>query len=385
MKEKIFKDFNIDSATEVRIINHCDMMKFDGCNCKIKKNDEGFYVGSAPVAKVGIMSYMMNDGSVFRELIPGEVLFDKDSMVTLKLKPITDSHPLEKVVNVNNASYRQVGYIGETVEREDNFLCCNMVITDANCIKKIDEGKQELSPGYTTEVVMQPGTFENEHYDGIQVSRKYNHLAVVDRARGGADIKMNLDGFELNINKEIEMPKVKIDGIEYEAAQEVINLITKKDEEISTEKIAVKTATDSLQTVTAERDTLKVKVDELEKRDIQKEVNDAVQSRLELERIATVVLDKVDENLDNRSLKIAIIAKKLPVISEKIDDSTSIVYIDTVLDAVKAGFTKEENDSISSQRKIVAKTDSKKDEVKNDENEARIRMINNQLNAYKSK
>lgn len=386
MKEIIFSKYNLDKAASIKTVQHRDTMRLDGCGRKMKKTDEGYLSGSAPIAKVGIMSYLMADGTIVREFVPPETLFNKDSMASLRLKPVTNNHPEERKVTVDNAGYRQVGFVGETIESEaDIFLCANMVITDAYAVAAIDGGKQELSPGYEAELVFQPGVFNNEQYDAIQVSRKYNHVAVVYNARGGTSIRMNCDGFELNLNKEKNMlVKYKIDNVEYEASQEIVNLITKKDETIAAEKNLVKTANDSLQAMTAERDTLKVKVDALEKRDIQKEVNDAVKSRLELERVAAVVLDKVDEAIDNRGLKIAIIAKKLPTIAEKIDDKTSEVYIDAVLDTVKAAFTKEENDSIASQRKIVTNKD-EKPEVKNDEVAARQKMINAQKEAYKLK
>jgi hypothetical protein len=473
MNIELYKKFNIDESATIKTVQHCDFLKNDKCG-KIRKTDTGFLVGTAPVAKIGVMSYLMADGTIVRELVPEETLFNKDSMESLKLKPVTDQHPPEKKVHSKNAGFRQIGFTGETIKKEDGMLVCSIVISDQSAVENIERGRQELSPGYEAELVFQPGTFENQQYDAIQVKRNYNHLAIVDNARGGTDIRMNMDGAEtevfnmwseddlkvvqfvsdnidkevndavlsteqrkalpdstfcgpgrsfpvpdcahvtaarrligryegpgdksrilacvsakatrlgcnkndeLNINKEIEMVKIKIDGIEYEAAPEVANFITKKDTEI-------KTANDSIQTITAERDTLKVKNDELEKRDIQKEVNDAVQSRLELERVASIILDKVDENLDNRGLKVAIIAKKLPLIAEKIDEKTSLVYIDAVLDSVKASFTKEENDSISAQRKIVAKNDGKSSETKNDEIDARNRMIKNQLDAYKQK
>jgi hypothetical protein len=390
MKEVVFQKYNLDKSASIKVVTHRDTMKFDGCGRKMSKTDEGYYSGSAPIAKVGIMAYLMADGAIVRELVPAETLFDQKSMDSLKLKPITNNHPEEKKITVDNAGYRQVGWIGEQIEKDaDLFLCANLMITDAHCIGKIDEGKQELSPGYEAELVFQPGVFNNEQFDAIQVSRKYNHLAVVDNARGGTDIRMKFDGFESrpnqnNLNQEKVM-KFKIDGIEYEAAQEVINLIAKKDGEIATEKASVKTANDSIQVITAERDTLKAKVDELEKRDIQKEINDAVQARLELERIAGVVLDKVDEKLDNRALKVAIITKKLPEVSKKIDEKTTDLYINAVLDSVVASFTKEENDNLANQRKVIAKIDEATETNTDSEKSARDKMLKRQQDEYKVK
>lgn len=392
MIDEVFKKYNLDTTVVVsRKVQHCDFLKGDGCG-KIRKTDDGFLIGIAPIAKVGVMSYLMADGTIVREFVPEETLFHKDSMESLKLKPVTDQHPPERRVHSKNASYRQVGFTGETVKNEDQMLVCSLVITDQNAIDNIEHGRQELSPGYEAELVFQPGTHNNEQYDAIQVRRSYNHVAVVDNARGGTDIRMNMDGAETEIfnnsntnsNQEKKM-KFKIDGIEYDAAQEVVNFIAKKDGEIATEKAATKTANDSLQVVMAERDTLKAKVDTFEKRDIQKEINDAVQARLELERIAGIVLDKVDEKLDNRGLKIAIITKKLPEVAKKIDEKTTDLYINAVLDSVVASFTKEENDSIANQRKVIAKVDNATDTNTDSEKTARDKMLKRQQDEYKAK
>jgi uncharacterized protein len=401
MDKEIYKKYNLDESLVIKKIQHCDFIKND--NSKMVKTDQGFLVGMAPVAKVGIMSYLLADGSVCREFVPEETLFNKDSMESLKMKPVTDKHPIERVVDSRNAPLRQVGFTGETIKNIDGMLFCTMTITHDGAINDIEHGRQELSPGYEAELVFKKGTFNNEEYDAIQVKRNYNHVAVVDSARGGADIRFNLDskihldGIETSkyndfseklLNQEKKMLKFKIDGIEYDAAPEVVNFINKINTQLNDEKVAVKTANDTIQTISAERDTLKVKVDNLEKRDIQKEINDAVSARLELERVADVVLDEVDEvdeKLDNRALKVAIITKKMPEIAKKIDEKTSLVYIDAVLDAVIASLTTDEVDSLAAQRKISAHVDdaSNNDENKNDDEEARKRMIEKQKNAYK--
>lgn len=352
MKDEIIKKYNVDVACETRVVRHCDTVRLDACRRKMDKTPEGFFSGSAPVAKVGVMTYLMADGSILREFVPPETLFNKSSMDSLKLKPVTNSHPAERRVTSDNAGYRQVGFVGETVEQDSDYLCCNMVITDGSTISEIESGKQELSPGYETELLMQKGVYNGQEYDGIQTARKYNHVAVVDNARGGTDIRMNIDGFESvetennNPKKENSM-KFQIDGIDYEAAAEVVNFIGKLDAKISSSAKELADEKAKSEKLKGELDASKAKCDELEKRDIQKEVNDAVQERLELERVANVVLDSVDVSLDNRSLKVAIIAKKIPAI--KIDEKSSVEYINAVLDTVKAGFSKEENDSLTRQ------------------------------------
>ena len=356
MKDVIFKMFNIDAASEVKTVARYDFVKNDA-KCKVSKTDTGFLKGKVPVAKVGIMNYLLADGTVLRELVPAETLFNVDSMETLKLKPVTDNHPPERMVDAENASYRQVGTTGETVEQDGEVLVSSLVVTDAVAVDSVFGGRQQLSPGYQAELVYQDGEYNGQRYDAIQVSRKYNHLALVDAARGGDTIKMCLDGADIiidgretvkdkseNSNIGGKMVKVKIDSIEYDAAPEVANALTKSDSKVSE---VVK----ENETLQGKCDALQAKVDELEKRDIAKEVNDAVQARLELERIASVVLDSVDQNLDNKALKVAIISKKLPAVKL---DGKSEEYVQAILDSVVLTLSKEENDGLAAQRKLTS-------------------------------
>jgi len=220
----------------------------------IKKTDEGYLMGTAPVAKVGVMSYLLNDGSIRRELVPEETLFNVDNMETLKMKPITNSHPSEGAINSFNAKSKKVGFTGETIKQDGDYLLTSLTITDNDSINNIDNGKRELSPGYECDLLLQSGVFKGQKYDAIQVKRVYNHLALCDKARGGDDIRLNLDsaeaeninGYELNKLDEKEkiffndsinlnqrsrfMDTFKLDGIEYNADKQVINHIDKQED-----------------------------------------------------------------------------------------------------------------------------------------------------------
>jgi hypothetical protein len=379
MKAEVLKKYGIAEDAEVRVMHYSDFLKTDS-RPKITKNDSGFLCGMAPVAKVGIMTYKMSDGSTIRQFVPPETLFNPDSMATLKMKPMTDTHPPERKVSVSNASYRQIGMTGETVTKVDDRLEVSLIVTDAEAIAAIEAGRQELSPGYETEVVFKAGQYNGANYDAIQASRKYNHLAIVDEARGGADLRLQMDGMETpsfkmtdskeNLKKENSV-KYTIDGIEYDAAPEVVNALTKSLE-------ALKTANDGAQALTGERDALKTKVAELEKRDISKEICDGVAKRRELERTAELVLDAVDVKLSDRALKVEVIKAKLPTMAAKINDSTAEAYVDAVLETVVSGL---ENDSLSAQRKVLGKQ-VVVDEKDLDEGAARKRMIENDAKAY---
>ena len=69
----------------------------------VKKTDEGYLAGQAPIAKVGILTYHLEDGSTRRELVSEDALFNTDSMQSLHLRPITDTHPREIFLYVKGA------------------------------------------------------------------------------------------------------------------------------------------------------------------------------------------------------------------------------------------------------------------------------------------
>ena len=109
------------------------------------------------------------------------------------------------------------------VESEFPHIISNLLITDKKTVNDIKEKrKNELSLGYTVDLVTESGTYNGEPYDCIQTNIKYNHLAIVDEARAGPEARIALDGYdaEIILNKESKMTakhkrKVKIDAEEY--------------------------------------------------------------------------------------------------------------------------------------------------------------------------
>lgn len=193
---------------------------FNSSALQVTKSDEGYLKGTAPVAKVGIMTYYLLDGSTRREFVPPETLFANDSMETLKMKPITNIHPPERILDSETVKRRKVGFTGEQVVKDDQFLASSLVITDSDAVNDAENGRRQLSPGYRCEIELSPGVYNGEHYDAIQRKRTYNHLALVDSARGGSDLKLNMDGKHPTTDN-----GVRLDGYE-----------VKQDEDLSYEE-----------------------------------------------------------------------------------------------------------------------------------------------------
>src|SRR5271156_2344986 len=77
--------------------------------------DEGFLKAHAVVTRAGIFEYINADGSIRRELRHPNDVFQAESLGSMKMKPITNGHPAQKLVTSKNIKELAVGYTGETV------------------------------------------------------------------------------------------------------------------------------------------------------------------------------------------------------------------------------------------------------------------------------
>jgi len=356
--------------TDILVEQRCDFVRKKIGS--IKRTDEGYLTGNAAIAKVGVMTYYIGDGKVRKEYLPPETLFSSIAMDSLKLKPMTNSHP-EKMLDARSAKIEKIGFTGETVSKSDDYLTTSLTITDQDAIDHVDQGRKQLSPGYTCQLLMQPGEISGIKYDAIQIGRKYNHVAICDAARGGPDLTLNFDSLEGSnttvVNqlttqpnpqrRERVMPYV-IDGIQYDASQEVVNHISKLNGKIDELNAAItKAGTDStvakadLDKITGERDQLKTKADELEKRDIRKDVAE----RVAVEAIARKVIDAKDIEeslkLDNAELRKKVVLTKHPDV--KLDDK-SAEYIGARFDTIAETVAVDKGDetAIARQRQAAA-------------------------------
>lgn len=361
---------------------------------KVKKTDEGYILASAPIAKVGVYTYHLGNGQTRKELVDSETLSSIEANDSLKLKPVTNNHPQERTVNSGNSKRRTVGSVGETIENQDGFLMANFSITDSETVKDINNGRKQLSPGYKVDLVMDSGTFNGEHYDAIQRNRRYNHLAIVDNARGGDQLRLNIDHadgedaivediFDNNNNEESRsMATYRIDGLEYEAAPEVVNHISKLTTKIDTLDSDIKTVKDNLSKAEAKCDTAEEQIKELEKKDSKEEIANAVKARITLEKNATKVLNEDNfDGITDEDLMKKVVLKKYPDAKEKLD-SKGEVYVaaryDTVIESIGDDAFSKQNE-----KRVNKDNTDTKDDDRTDAEDARRKYIEDLENGYK--
>lgn len=366
---------------------------------KAVKTDEGYIRAEAVVTRTGVFLYKNHDGTTRRELRHPDDVFEKASLDSLKMIPVTDGHPTE-VVTAENAKELSIGTTGETVYPDGQHVLTTLAITTKDGAESVALGNKELSLGYELGLEKVEGVYNGERYDYRQRNIRYNHLAIVGRARAGGAAALNLDAGDAmqvdsepnqnqNPDKETKrmLKKVTLDGIEYDAAPEVANALSKANaraDKAEAKLTETQTALDEQKTANstleAERDQLK---EDAAKNDDGEALQAAVKERLDIERIANKVLNadekaKIGE-MANIDLRKAVVMAKCPSANlDGKDDAYVIARFDGVVEML-------DNDKTPADQKR-AMQEKRGDSQPNDDGEkARTDAFDAIKNAHKQK
>lgn len=344
---------------------------------------DGFLHDQPILTRSGVFTYRNPDGSIRREYRPPEEVFRADSLASYKGKPITVRHPTEGDVTPKNARKVSVGTILSEGRQDGETVRADIVIHDPTALGSY----RELSVGYRVDYDPTPGTTpDGQAYDGVQRNIETNHLSVLPRGKAGQIARLNLDGDEFFENEEEKpMAKIRLDGIEYEAAPEVINALNKETKRADEAEGKVTEAQKRLDSVTAEKDGLQAKVDghpavlEKVRNDAAETLAANVKARVDLIQTATGFRVDKAEDMTDQEIKIAVIKA---VRGDSFDPAgKSEAYIDAAFDLAKAD---KRNDAIADQRrKAAAPPGQRQDADELSAAERRQKMIDDQKNAYK--
>lgn len=145
------------------------------------------------IARTGNMIYRTTEGKQFYQYVPPDTLFADDHLATIAGSPVTLDHPEDAVTPANSKQYT-VGSVGDRVfaNIDKGLLEVVFTIYDSAAIKAVtQDGMNQLSMGYWAELIEDtesPNTY-------IQTKRTTNHIALVNKARGGDALKLNLDSY----------------------------------------------------------------------------------------------------------------------------------------------------------------------------------------------
>ena len=164
------------------------------------KTPEGYLLSEGYAGRAGVLSYRQDDGSVRRELVPPEELFNVDSLASLARKPVTLGHPMRDgapvMVSPGNIGEFGVGDVdGEIIEeRLGGFVKVRVAVRRQDAVDSVEQGHTRgLSQGYVCDLDETPGTWRGQKYDAVQRNRRYNHLALCALGRAGVDARLHVD------------------------------------------------------------------------------------------------------------------------------------------------------------------------------------------------
>jgi hypothetical protein len=296
------------------MLNLFDTLTLDE-GAKLRYTSDGYLVASPRVARTGIQLYSGSEVGkpemkVVRVFRPEAEVFDKDSMHSYAHKPFTNDHPPEPV-NADNWKKYSVGDLGEDVARDGEFIRIPLVMMDSQAINDYRDGKSELSVGYSCDLAWTPGTAPNgEQYDAVQTNIRANHLALVDRARGGPALRVG-DGRN---HSEQETDLMTTQG-------QATAIVTCDGVPLSIDAVSANVINAHLKRMQGNIESLQGKLDETEK-DAKKGATDhataltTVQTQLDAEKAKVATLEKQAKDAEMTPAKLdAMVADRAVIVT----------------------------------------------------------------------
>lgn len=233
-----------------------------------KDPNTGFlHAKDVPIARVGVFPYRtVNDDVVMEAKLPTELLSDS-TVESANSKPITDGHPSE-LVTAENSKALMKGFTAENAHVDGDMVKVDMTITDADLIKEIGDGKEELSIGFKTEVVPVQGEYQGVHYDSVQKNIQINHVAVVDKGRAGHSVRITGDSAEMVLKdkgESMETTKVMLDGANVTVALADADQVAKSNTDLASLKKQLADAQAKVKDLQAQIEEAQGKADKADK------------------------------------------------------------------------------------------------------------------------
>ena len=158
---------------------------------KVKKTADGYLSANAKALRTGIQEYLASElgmvgDHIVKVMRPPESVFSKDSLSSAVHIPVTLGHPEELVTSDNWKDYA-IGEVGSDVMRDGEYASFSLMVKDKAGLAAYDAGTREISMGYVADMMPAP---DDADYDFIMGPPKYNHLALVDKARAGSEARI---------------------------------------------------------------------------------------------------------------------------------------------------------------------------------------------------
>lgn len=195
---------------------------------------EGFLRLEGHTARVGVQRYVGADGQQVRELRLPEEVSSPETLDSIRLMPVTNSHP-PGLLTPDDVQRFAMGAVGEDVRFDGEWVNAPLAVWARELIDAIRGGRSQLSWGYSCELDASPPDPELVakwgEYDVIQRRIRGNHLACVDAARAGSGATLRLDGQTRRVvasekEETKQMPyTIRVDGMEIQVESQNAQVI----------------------------------------------------------------------------------------------------------------------------------------------------------------
>lgn len=173
--------------------------RFDVSTTKKWKLDKrNRLIVSATPTRAGVFTYHEPDDKggfkQVNELRHPDDVFSRETMDSLNVIPYTTQENHRSLMTTTNTRGKTYGMTMSGAKRVDNHAEIDIKITDQAEIDAVLGGDSlELSNGYTCDIKKESGTFEGKRYEQRQTNIIYDHVARVEKARGGESCRIRLD------------------------------------------------------------------------------------------------------------------------------------------------------------------------------------------------
>ncbi|NOT72449.1 MAG: DUF2213 domain-containing protein [Hyphomicrobium sp.] len=287
-----------------------------------KLRADGFVEFDGFVATEGILTYNRG-GKIVREYVPASTL--EKSMESLKRCVVTLRHPKRdkhrELVTPEHVQKLQVGDVGTNVRMVDVRVAADFVVRSDGAIKSVMDGKTtQLSAAYFPTVDPTPGVNKYGTYDLVQTDRNYNHVALVESARGGRGLYVRTDG-KMNQNL-ISLIAMLAITTRFDSDDDAVDAISDSVEKLIEQKDAEKARADAAEAKLA---AAEAKLADNEKSE--KARTDAA----DLERVSKIAerIGVPFKDVKLRDLKLAVARTVIPDVNADAADA----YIDGIVTA----------------------------------------------------
>lgn len=325
-----------------------------------RRTQDGFLAVRARAARVGVYDYTgaevdptnkhgLRDQPLVNVLRDDRTVFDQKAVHSFIGKPVCDEHPSVSVTAYNHRDLARGTIMGAM--RDGDYLAFDLLLTDAEAIRKVDGGKRELSNGYSAELEFGDFTAANgTKCQARQTSITGNHVALVDRGRAGPECAIK-DGFavcdalplpqitdqEKPVSRMLTIDGLPVNVADADAATATITRLIEQRDGATTKvtELEAKGVTDAATIVTKDAEITKLKQDVADAKVTPAQMRDAAKAY-------AIVVDKakaagvtVTDAMDEAAIKRAVVDKAMGDKAKDYSDEHVAIAFDVVTKDLK--------------------------------------------------